>query len=400
MPDVLRALLLTSGVLLAAGTAVAAEDESSRTANIEMYGSQDVRAPRPKGAQSIAILVNDEPITAYEIEQRATFIAVQGGGGGNANEFKAKAEARWKAIIKDPKTNERFKQLLEKNNVQTREAAQELQKKYVKDLQQNMVAQLKREQRSGATAGSRVKAQDELIEEKLKLQEAKRLNALAEDADVDKIVTGIAERNKMTLEQFGQHMKGMGVDISTMKSRFRAEISWREVIRRRFGHLVAITERDVDHLVANTSLQQNDVELHVQRLTLPLPSSIDQAVIAQRIAEADGLRQKYAGCASMSGLAAASPGALFEDLGQRKPATIPEPTRSLLLSAAEGDLLPASVGQSGIELWALCARKAIGDAPQMGTRENAENELRQREFEVLAQRHLKDLRQDAAIEIR
>ncbi len=28
--------------------------------------------------------------------------------------------------------------------------------------------------------------------------------------DVNKILTGIAERNKMTLEQFTQHMKGMG----------------------------------------------------------------------------------------------------------------------------------------------------------------------------------------------
>ena len=75
-----------------------------------------------KGARpglSIAVLVNDEPITAYEIEQRAAFMALQGGGGGG--DFKAKAEARWKAIIKDPKTQERFKELLRKNNVTTQE---------------------------------------------------------------------------------------------------------------------------------------------------------------------------------------------------------------------------------------------------------------------------------------
>ncbi len=354
------------------------------------------KVPRRKGAQGIAILVNDEPITAYEIEQRASFIALQSGGGGA--DFKAKAEARWKAIVQDPKTNERFKQLLQKNNVQTQEEARALQTKYVKDLQANMVAQLKKEARQGAVSGSKAKAQQELIEEKIKLQEARKQNAITDDAEVDKIISGIAERNKMNLEQFGKHMQSMGVDISTMKARFRAEMSWREVVRKRFGHLVAITERDVDDFVATTAVADDNVELQVQRITLPLPSAVDQSLIAQRIAEADALAQRFQGCGSMGELASTA-GARHEDLGLRKPATIPEPTRSLLMNASEGSLLPASVSAGGIELWALCGRKAEGGR-DVSRREAAQNELRQKEFDVLAQKHLKDLRQDAAIEIR
>jgi peptidyl-prolyl cis-trans isomerase SurA len=100
----------------------------------------------------------------------------------------------------------------------------------------------------------------------------------------------------------------------------------------------------------------------------------------------------------MSTLATAAAGAKYEDLGLRKPSSIPEPTRSLLLNATEGDLLPASVSGAGVELWALCGRKAPDGTGS--ARENAQAELRQKEFEVLAQKHLKDLRQDASIEIR
>lgn len=397
-----RSVFPASGcALLASLAALAASDvraESKTAAKAELAnpaGDSD-KASRQKGGQSIAVLVNDEPITAYEIEQRAAFLALQGRGGGE--DFKAKAEARWKAIVKDPKTNERFKELLKKNNVTSQEEAQALQTKFVKDLQTNMVEQLKREQRAGALSGSRGKAQEELIEEKIKLQEAKRQNAVAEIAEVDKILSGIAERNKMTLDQFGKHMKSMGVDIATMRARFRAEMSWREVVRRRFGHLVAITEKDVDQFVANTPMAaQSDVELQVQRVTLPLPAAVDQALIAQRIAEADALARQFSGCASLQSLAA-SAGGKYEDLGARKPSTIPEPMRTLLLNAKDGDLLPASVAQSGVELWALCGRKA--PSGEMSSRESAQNELRQKEFEVLAQKHLKDLRQDAAIEIR
>jgi peptidyl-prolyl cis-trans isomerase SurA len=347
--------------------------------------------------QSIAVLVNDEPITAYEIQQRSSLLALSSGAGGA--DFKAKAEARWKQITKDPKTNERFKEMLQKNNVTTKEEAQALQSKFVKELQQNMVEQLRREARSSAVAGSRDKAIEELVEEKLKLQEAKRLNSVTDEPEIDKIITGIAEKNKMTMAQFGEHMKGMGVDVKTMRARFRAEISWREVVRKRFGHLVAITDRDVDRLVATApGAGEDDVELQLQRITLAMPAKVDQKLIAKRIADADGVSARYSGCANTAALAATVQGAKFEDLGTRKPATIQEPTRTLLLNARDGDMLPPSVGPAGIEIWAVCGRKVLKADDQK--REMAQGELRQREFEILAKKHLKDLRQDAAIEYR
>lgn len=355
---------------------------------------------RSKGEQSIAILVNDEPITTYEIEKRAALLALQGGGGGGGNNeaFKAKAEARWKQIVKDPKTAENFKELLKRNNVQSQEQARALQTTYIKGLQKAMVDRLRGEMRAGMVAGSKDKARDELIDERLKLQAARQLNVLADDAEVDKVLSGMAERNKMNLDQFSAHMAQMGTDIRTMRSRFKAEMSWREVIRQRFGRQVAITERDVDRFVAQAPQADDQVELQVQRITLPVPAKVDQGVIAQRIAEADGIAQRYTGCANTKSLAATVAGAKFEDLGTMKPGMIPEPTRSLLLNATEGDMLPPSVSQGAIELWALCSRKSLsGDAQK---RENAESQLRQKEFEVLAQKHLKDLRQDAAIEYR
>ena len=353
-------------------------------------------AARPKGStQSIAVLVNDEPITAYEIEQRATFIALSSGRKGQ--DMKDKAEARWKEIVKDPRTNERFKELLKEKNVTSREEAQALQASYIKNLQQDMIEQMRRDARAGAVAGSRGKAKEELIEERLKLQEAKRLSVLASDEDVDRVIGGIAERNKMKPEQFAQHMKGMGVDISTMKARFKAEISWREVVRRRFGQQIAITDRDVDRLIATAPAGEDTVELQLQRIVVPMPAKIDQKLIAQRVADAEAISAKFDGCKSAPAIAA-SAGAKFEDLGTKSPSSIPEPMRSLLLNAGDGEMLPPSVGERGIELWAVCGRKVVKADEQK--RETAQNELRQKEFEILAKKHLKDLRQDAAIEFR
>lgn len=360
----------------------------------ELAAKDNGKSEKRRG-QSIAILVNDDPITAYEIEQRAAFISLSAG---NSGDMKSKAEARWQSIIKDPKTNERFKQLLRDKGVRTQEEARALQTQYIKDLQRNMMDGLRREMRQKAVSGSREKAQDELIDEKLKIQEAKRLSVLTGEDEIDKVIGGIAERNKMTLAQFGQHMKTMGVDIATMRSRFRAEISWRDVVRRRFGHQITIADRDVDRLVANDPAGEEDVELQLQRIAIFTPPNADQKAVALKLSEAQSLATRFTGCGQTKELAAQLGGARFEDLGTLRPSNIPEPTRSMLLNARDGNMLPPTVAKDSIELWVVCGRKTITANEQK--RENAEAELRQKEFEIMARKHLKDLRQDAAIEYR
>lgn len=371
----------------------AGDDEPAPAAEKTAAVKPDAK-PRRSGS-SIAVLVNDEPITGYEIEQRASFIALSSGGGGD---MKAKAEARWQSIIKNPKTNERFKQLLKDKGVSTQEEARSVQAQFVKDLQRDMLEQLRREARKSAVAGSKTKAQDELIDEKLKLQEAKKLSVVASEDEVDKIIGGIAERNKMTLKQFGDHMKGMGVDISTMRSRFMAEISWREVIRRRFGHQISITDRDVDKVVAMSSGGEDDVELQLQRISVFTPPKADQKMIAQKLAEAQTLAGRFTSCKDTRELTTQLAGARFDDLGNVRPTKIPEPTRSMVLNTPDGNMLPPIVGETSIELWIVCGRKTVTASEQM--RETAQAELRQKEFEIMARKHLKDLRQDAAIEYR
>ena len=54
----------------------------------------------------------------------------------------------------------------------------------------------------------RKEAQEELIEERLKLQEAKRLGIEISDDEVKRIMKGLAERNKMTEEQFAPAPQG------------------------------------------------------------------------------------------------------------------------------------------------------------------------------------------------
>lgn len=393
-------LLLLTALMLPASSPTAhaqqtAPGSAKKVAKNETSSSKTYRDS--KRANSIAILINDEPITGYEIDQRAALIALNDRSG--AKGMRKKAEARWKSLMKNPRTEKRFREFMQRKNPQSREEAKKLQKQFMRNLQKNMIAGLRREARKSILTRARPKAREELIDEKLKLQAAKNMNLLAEKSEVDGILTGMAKRNKMDLKKFGTHMKSMGVDISTMRQRIKTQLSWRNVIRRQFGYQISITQRDVDRFVATASTTtQDEVELKVQRVVLTVPKKAEQAAVGQRIGEADRFAASFSGCDQTRSLAATFRGATFQDLGLRKPAGFPEPTRSLLLNAQEGQVLPPRITRDGVEVWVLCQRKILSS--EVAKRDSAKQSLRQKELEVFARKHLKDLRQDASIEYR
>jgi peptidyl-prolyl cis-trans isomerase SurA len=343
--------------------------------------------PASASSQSIVALVNDEPITGYEIDERVK-LSLLGA---------ADLQQRLQKKLKSPNINDQFKAFAIKRLKANPPKTEEEQHARIKELQGQFVATIRNEVEAEYRPEARKKALDELIEEHIKLQEAKRLNVVAGTEDVDRIVAGMAERNKMTPKEFAEHVGKMGANIAEMRQRIKTTLSWGDVIRRRFGHQISIAGRDIDR-VAATLPGQDDVTLQLHRILLPLPAKVEQKDVAQRLSEAERLRARFTDCKGTAGLAASVSGARFDDLGERKPASIPEPTRSLLMSAGDNVMVPATIGEGGIELWAVCARKTVKAEEQK--RETAENDLRQKEFEILSKKHLKDLRQDAHIEYR
>ncbi len=378
----------------AAEKAPAADPAAKAAAPVKPAGSAKsaARTSSTGGEQSIIALVNDEPVTGFEVRQRTQMLS----GGDVA----AKAQERFKALIKAPSTSERLKAILQevvkanpgKSKEQILAVFEQRKKQFAMDLQKQAFEGA----RTSVMPSVRKAALEELIDEKLKLQEAKRLGALVPDDEIDKVVRGIAERNKMTEAQLAQQLGG---SLDPMKFRVRSTLSWNEVIRRKFGHQISIGAKDVDKFVATTATGGEDqVELVVQRILISMPAKLDQAGVAQRVSQAEAIRAKFTDCKSAGQIATGVAGAKFDELGKRKPSAFPEPTRTLLLNAKDGEMLPPAVGENGIELFAVCGRDVIKVEEQK--RNQAEGELKQKEFELLGKRHLKDLRQDAAIEYR
>lgn len=353
-------------------------------------------APERTGAitsKSIVALVNDEPITGFEVQQRSEMLA----GGAVAEYMKKNAESRWKSMMTSANIQTEFQEYAKKRQPKSKEELQAIQKDFVMAKRNAMMAQLTAEAKNHATSKTSKEALEELIDEKLKMQEAKRVGAVAADEEVDQIIKSIADRNKLNLDQLA---KSLGGSLDPMKQRIRSTLAWNDVIRRKYGHQISVASRDVDKYVASSGAGggQDDVELQVQRVRINMPAKLDEAGIAKHISQAEALRSKFSDCKSLNALAAGAGGVQVSDLGKRRASTFQEPTRSLLLSAKDNEMLPPTVNDGGVDLFAVCGRTVV--QAEEDKRTQAEGALKQKEFELLSKKHLKDLRQDASIEYR
>ena len=368
----------------------------SKTAATQAAGKPQSPAAKKKSGQSIVLLVGDDPITAYEIEQRQRLLT---GGSGMAEQ----AKSRFQSLIRSDAAQAKLKQIQEQAIQEHKGKSRDEIIEIIKSRSQAYAMTLQKQAidgaRSGAAAGVRQRAIDQLIDEKLMVQEAKRLGVLASEEDVDKYIETKATRGKTTKEQFVSQFKSAGIDIESMRQLYKAQMSWADAVRKRYGYEIRVTDRDVDRIVATRPKDaEDDVELQLQRVTLPLPAKLDQKTTAQRYVEAETLRSGFTGCPGLAAQAAAIPGAKHENIGSKRPSTIPEPTRGLLLAAQNGDLLPPALSGAGIEIWAVCGRDVIkADEKQ---RTEVAGELRQQQFGLYADRFLKDLRKDTPIEYR
>ena len=286
--------------------------------------------------QSIVVLVNDDPISAYDIEQRERFLAV------TAHE----------------------------------QPGPELKKK----------------------------ATDMLIDERLQLQQGKKLGITPDDADVNKILADMAQKNNLTTEGLGSALGQMGVNMRTLKDRIRAQLVWQDVVRRKFRHEVNVGDVDVDKAIASgggaeaSATPTEATALQLRQVKFELSGDPDQRTLASRLAEAEALRARFESCSNVAELAKGIKGASVKVLADQQPGGLAQPARLLVMNAKVGQMTPPTISASAIELYAVCGKRAIkGDTQQ---REQTEHKLMQQEMEIRAERLLRDLRQDAFIEYR
>jgi len=139
-------------------------------------------------------------------------------------------------------------------------------------------------------------------------------------------------------------------------------------------------------------------ELQLRRIRLELPGSPSQKKIAARLVEAEQLRSRITKCEQIEDAVRRFSDASVKDIGRKKAENYTQPSRAFLLAAKTGYLTPANITASGVELYAVCGRRSVRTNDIQ--RQKVQAQLLGQEYGILALRHLRDLRQEAYVEHR
>ncbi|MEE9140962.1 MAG: peptidylprolyl isomerase [Alphaproteobacteria bacterium] len=90
-----------------------------------------------------------------------------------------------------------------------------------------------------------------LIDERLQIQEAERINARITDAEIEAALARILKRNEVAEGSLDTFFAEEGISKDTVVAQVRATIAWSKVIRRRIRPDIDIGEDEVDEALAH-----------------------------------------------------------------------------------------------------------------------------------------------------
>jgi peptidyl-prolyl cis-trans isomerase SurA len=254
------------------------------------------------------------------------------------------------------------------------------------------------------TTGASVEraAMEELVEEKLKLQEAKRVGIEVSQAQVDAAFGSIAQRLKLAPAQFAQALSAQGISPETMKSRIKTQMVWQQLVMGRFSKQITVSDSQiVDALskkdggkAVQDAAAGTTAEYNIQQVIFVVPAKGGDA--AGRLREAEALRGRVSGCSGLVDTVKPIKEALVKNLGKRTADELPENFREELAKMDVGKLSKPSRSPIGYEMLIICDKRDV--AGDFSIRSKVEQDLRNQEGEVYSRRYMNDLRRIAVIE--
>ncbi|TVQ35126.1 MAG: peptidylprolyl isomerase [Geminicoccaceae bacterium] len=294
-------------------------------------------APLPAAAQAIVAVVNDDVVTDLQVEQRVLLA------------------------------------LFASNQRPTAEAAERLWQPVLRTL----------------------------IDERLQVQEARRLGIEVTSADIDAAVRDVAQRNNVSVEVMLADLARGGVKEETFRDQLRAQLAWVQVARRQLLRRAIVTDVQIDQTLER--LTAGGAQYRLAEVFLPIDSEANAPRVLQ---DAERLREAVRRGADFAGLAqqfSASPSAeRGGDLGWIPAENLPPELLNIIAGLADGEVSAPLRTPDGVYLFRRLSQRTAGERIEADAamREQVVQRLREDAMERLAARYLRNLRQEAFIDLR
>ena len=252
-------------------------------------------------------------------------------------------------------------------------------------------------------AATRQQVLEELIDEKVKIKEAKKFGVDPTSSDIDAAFAQMSSRMHVTADQLTKMLEAQNIRPETLKARIKADMVWGSLVRGRFKESLQVGEKDVAAAVQvnaeeKDKPQTESFEYQMRPIVLIVPRGAPAAAMETRRKEAEALRARVQTCEDANALFRSMQNATIRDTVVKTSADLPAPLREVLDKTPIGHLTAPETTKQGIEMVALCGRKPTTiDTPK---KREVREKMFLEKYEKKQKAYLDEVRKAAMIEYR
>jgi peptidyl-prolyl cis-trans isomerase SurA len=130
----------------------------------------------------------------------------------------------------------------------------------------------------------RTQIANQLVDEKLRLQEAQRRKVVIPDKQIAAAIHDIEQRNGMAEGVLREKLASLGVSLRTLIDQIRVQLAWTQVLREQLADKITVSDAEIDEQMHLHEAQIGRPEYRVGEIFIPVDDPVNIAD-AQRFAE-------------------------------------------------------------------------------------------------------------------
>lgn len=258
----------------------------------------------------------------------------------------------------------------------------------ISDVQIDQRAKLhKLEGKSGTKA-----AQEELINEAIQAQEAKRLGIVVTDGQVEDAFVNVARNLKLSTTNLTQVLTANGIRVDTLKERLRGALEWQGIAQTAVRPRVQISDVELDKAASAKLTEDSSYDYILKEVLFIVPP---KGSAAKRTSEANQYRKNFPGCDGAVRQSLSFTDAAVRDIGRRHATQLPDPIAKELAGLNVGGITKPRVVEAGVSMLVVCSKTAARDLTfiKSGLRQQQGSEA----YKAEGEKYLAELRAKAQI---
>ncbi|MEZ5791299.1 MAG: peptidylprolyl isomerase [Nitratireductor sp.] len=203
----------------------------------------------------------------------------------------------------------------------------------------------------------------ELIDEKLKLQEASKRGLVASDAQVNAAFANFAQNNRSTPAKISSDLDRIGIGAQHFKEFIRAQISWSRTFSSKLqSEAVSKNESGaIFDLRKSGSSKPQTTEYQLKEIIFVVPEDKRKTMMKTRKQEALGFQQRFAGCDTLFDQVKGLRDVAIKDAGRLMQPELPPLWKKDIEATSEGQTTAPKETEKGVELIAVCKARLTSD---------------------------------------